>query len=122
MRKSFFRLLTVLLLVFATVIALGSCGKQNDAAETAGTGEVTVSNNIVTLSPDAALSYADYKIVRADKTTKGVKEAATLLRDKVKELTGVGSRCIPFEQENISDKCVCCGKPAKCMVYWGKAY
>mgnify|MGYP003299969196 FL=1 len=42
--------------------------------------------------------------------------------DKVKELTGVGSRCIPFEQENISDACICCGKPAKHMVYWGKAY
>ena len=42
--------------------------------------------------------------------------------DKVKEITGVGSRCIPFEQEVISDKCVCCGKPAKHMLYWGKAY
>ena len=42
--------------------------------------------------------------------------------DKVKEVTGVGSRCIPLEQEHIDDKCVCCGKPAKCMVYWGKAY
>ena len=42
--------------------------------------------------------------------------------DKVKELTGVGSRCIPFEQETLSDKCVCCGKPATQMVYWGKAY
>ena len=42
--------------------------------------------------------------------------------DKVKELTGVGSRCIPFEQENISDTCICCGKPAKHMVNWGKAY
>ena len=42
--------------------------------------------------------------------------------DKVKELTGAGSRCIPFEQEEISDKCVCCGKPAKHMVIWGKAY
>ncbi len=42
--------------------------------------------------------------------------------DEVKEKTGVGSRCIPFEQEQLSDKCVCCGKPAKCMVYWGKAY
>ena len=42
--------------------------------------------------------------------------------DKVKEVTGVGSRCIPFEQENLSDKCVCCGKPANTMVYWGKAY
>ena len=42
--------------------------------------------------------------------------------DSVKEQTGVGSRCIPFEQENLSDVCVCCGKPAKHMVYWGKAY
>ena len=42
--------------------------------------------------------------------------------DKVKELTGVGSRCIPFEQHQISDKCVCCGKPAKHMVLWAIAY
>ncbi len=42
--------------------------------------------------------------------------------DKVKELTGVGSRCIPFEQEPVGDKCVCCGKPAKTLLYWGKAY
>ena len=42
--------------------------------------------------------------------------------DEIKEKTGVGSRCIPFEQEQISDKCACCGKPAKHMVYWGKAY
>lgn len=42
--------------------------------------------------------------------------------DKIKELTGVGSRCIPFAQKEISDKCVCCGKPAKHMVCWGKAY
>lgn len=42
--------------------------------------------------------------------------------DKVKEITGVGSRCIPLEQEHISDVCVCCGKPAKKMLYWGKAY
>ncbi len=42
--------------------------------------------------------------------------------DKVKELTGVGSRCIPFDQINLDDKCVCCGKPASCMVLWGKAY
>ena len=42
--------------------------------------------------------------------------------DKVKELTGVGSRCIPFEQEELSDKCVCCGKKAWKMVVWGNAY
>ena len=42
--------------------------------------------------------------------------------DKVKEVTGVGSRCVPLDQERISDVCVCCGKPAKKLVYWGKAY
>lgn len=42
--------------------------------------------------------------------------------EKIKEVTGVGSRCIPFDQKHISDTCVCCGKPAKQMVYWGKAY
>ncbi len=41
---------------------------------------------------------------------------------KIKEDTTATSRCIPFEQEEISDICVCCGKPAKSMVYWGKAY
>lgn len=41
---------------------------------------------------------------------------------KVKELTGVGSRCIPFDQEHISDTCVCCGKKAEKMVIWGNAY
>jgi len=42
--------------------------------------------------------------------------------DKVKELTSVGSRCIPDVQEQLSDVCICCGKPAKKMLYWGKAY
>ena len=42
--------------------------------------------------------------------------------DKVKEETGVGSRCIPLQQENLSETCVCCGKKAQYMVYWGKAY
>ncbi len=43
--------------------------------------------------------------------------------EAIKELTGgVTSRCISEEQEHISDVCVCCGKAAKHMVYWGKAY
>ncbi len=41
---------------------------------------------------------------------------------KLKELADVTSRCMPIEQEQISDRCVCCGKPAKKLVYWGKAY
>ncbi|MCL1823737.1 MAG: proline--tRNA ligase [Oscillospiraceae bacterium] len=42
--------------------------------------------------------------------------------DEVKEKTGAGSRCIPLEQEKTADTCVCCGKPQKHMVIWGKAY
>ena len=43
--------------------------------------------------------------------------------DKIKEELAVTSRCMPFEdQEQISDVCVCCGKPAHKLVYWGKAY
>ena len=41
---------------------------------------------------------------------------------KIKELTGASSRCIPFEQEKISDNCVCCGEKAKKMVVWGRQY
>ena len=42
--------------------------------------------------------------------------------DKIKEDVQATSRCMPFEQEHLSDVCVCCGKPAKKMVYWGRAY
>lgn len=42
--------------------------------------------------------------------------------EKIKEEIGATSRCIPFEQEQISNKCVCCGEKAEKMVYWAKAY
>ncbi|WP_313187680.1 proline--tRNA ligase [Lacrimispora sp.] len=42
--------------------------------------------------------------------------------DKIKEITGATSRCMPFKQETLADTCVCCGKPAGKMVYWGRAY
>ncbi len=43
--------------------------------------------------------------------------------DKLKDVTGgVKSRCIPFEEDHIGDTCVCCGKPAKHMVVWGRQY
>lgn len=42
--------------------------------------------------------------------------------EKIKEDTGATSRCMPFEQETLAETCVCCGKPAKTMVYWGRAY
>ena len=41
---------------------------------------------------------------------------------QMKEKAGVSSRCMPLEQDKVSDVCVCCGKPAKHMIYWGIAY
>lgn len=42
--------------------------------------------------------------------------------DEIKEKTGATSRCMPFEQEQVGDTCVCCGKPSDTLVYWGRAY
>ena len=41
---------------------------------------------------------------------------------KLKEEADVTSRCMPFGKEPIGDKCVCCGREAKKLVFWGKAY
>ncbi len=42
--------------------------------------------------------------------------------DAIKEETGATARCMPFDQEHIADTCVYCGKEAKKMVYFGRAY
>ncbi|MBQ6795607.1 MAG: proline--tRNA ligase [Clostridia bacterium] len=41
---------------------------------------------------------------------------------KMKDEVGVTSRCMPFNAEPIADTCICCGKKAKSLVFWGKAY
>ncbi len=42
--------------------------------------------------------------------------------NKIKEINGTKARCLPFDQEHISDKCVCCGETAKSLVIWGRQY
>ena len=42
--------------------------------------------------------------------------------NKIKDLTSAKSRCMPFKQEMIDDKCVCCGKPANKLVVWARQY
>ena len=71
-----------------------------------------------------ATDYEEFKKIFAEKTgfVKAMWCGDQACEDRIKEELSVTSRCMPFEQENISDKCVCCGKPAKKMVYWGKAY
>ena len=71
-----------------------------------------------------ATDYEEFKKIFTEKTgfVKAMWCGDQACEDRIKEELSVTSRCMPFEQESISDKCVCCGKPAKKMVYWGKAY
>ena len=42
--------------------------------------------------------------------------------ERIKEIRGTKSRCIPFGDEKVSDKCVVCGGEAKDLVIWGIQY
>lgn len=71
-----------------------------------------------------ATNYEEFKETVANKPgfVKAMWCGDQECEDKIKADTTATSRCMPFEQEKLSDVCVCCGKPAKKMVYWGKAY
>lgn len=72
-----------------------------------------------------ALDYESFKETVESKPgfIRGMWCGDQACEDQIKEETGATSRCIPFhDQEQISDVCVCCGKPAKKLVYWGRAY
>ncbi|MFD2130544.1 proline--tRNA ligase [Pseudogracilibacillus auburnensis] len=84
---------------------------------------------------DKALAHRNEKttVVKSmDELEKALKENPGFLKamwcgdeaceEKIKEETQVTSRCIPFEQEKLADTCFCCGKKAKEMVYWARAY
>ncbi|MEG1459323.1 MAG: proline--tRNA ligase [Acetivibrio sp.] len=71
-----------------------------------------------------ASTYDEFKETAATKPgfIKAMWCGDAACEDKIKEETSATSRCMPFDQEKIAEVCVCCGKPAKAMVYWGKAY
>ena len=84
---------------------------------------------------DQALAHRDEKttdVKSMEEMEKALEENPGFMRamwcgndaceEKVKEELQVTSRCIPFEQETLDDKCFCCGKEAKEMVYWARAY
>lgn len=72
----------------------------------------------------SAVNYDEFKDLIANKPgmVKSMWCGDEACELKIKEDTTATSRCMPFEQEHISDTCVCCGKLAKKMVIWGKAY
>ncbi len=72
-----------------------------------------------------AHSYEEFKNLVETKPgfIRGMWCGEQACEDKIKEETTATSRCMPFnDQEQISDVCVCCGKPAHKLIYWGKAY
>ncbi len=71
-----------------------------------------------------ARSYEEFEKLFTEKSgfVKAMWCGDQACEDAIKEKLSVTSRCMPFEQEHIADTCVCCGKPAQKMVYWGRAY
>ncbi|MBO4277403.1 MAG: proline--tRNA ligase [Clostridia bacterium] len=72
-----------------------------------------------------ARSYEEFLRIAEEKSgfIKAMWCGDSACEDKIKDDTGgVKSRCIPFNEERLSDVCVCCGKPAKHMVVWGRQY
>jgi prolyl-tRNA synthetase len=72
-----------------------------------------------------AHNYDEFKQIAEEKPgfIRGMWCGDEACENKIKEDLAVTSRCIPFhDQERIAETCVCCGKPAHKLVYWGKAY
>ena len=72
-----------------------------------------------------AKTYEEFKDIADNKPgfIRAMWCGETECEEQIKADTTVTSRCMPWEdQERISETCVCCGKPAKHLVYWGKAY
>lgn len=72
-----------------------------------------------------ARSFEEFLDVAANKSgfIKAMWCGDAACEEKIKDATGgVKSRCIPPEEEHLSDVCVCCGKPARHMVIWGRQY
>ena len=72
-----------------------------------------------------ARSYDEFLDIAANKSgyIKAMWCGDVECEEKLKDVTGgVKSRCIPFCEDHLADTCVCCGKPAKHMVIWGRQY
>lgn len=69
-------------------------------------------------------SYDELKLFSEEKTgfAKAMWCGCKECEQKIKEDFTITSRCMPFDQTPIDDKCVVCGEKAEKLVYWGKAY
>jgi prolyl-tRNA synthetase len=71
-----------------------------------------------------ATDYDDFKRIMAEipGLIKAMWRGDESCEDVIKEQTSATSRCAPFQQERLSDVCVCGGGKAKKMIVWSKAY
>jgi len=71
-----------------------------------------------------ASDYSEFKKIIEDK--KGIIKAYWCgnreCEDKIKEETKASIRCIPFEENKTSGKCIYCGKKTSTLVYFARAY
>lgn len=70
-------------------------------------------------------NYDDFKSTFDNKIgfVKAVWCGSKECEEKIKDDLSVTSRCMPFgETVDSKGKCICCGKDAKHLVIWGKAY
>ena len=66
----------------------------------------------------------DFKKIIAKETgfIKGMLCGNKECEEKMKEITRTTVRCIPFEQEKLSERCICCGGAAGEMAIFARAY
>ena len=128
-QKTKISLLLLLVLMLALFAGFGTAAEGNEV-EDAKASVLTYEGMLARTTGDSGIRSM-FRIDRAalktleengDGFIKAMWCGEEECEDKVKETTGVGSRCIPFDGEQLADTCVCCGKPAKHMVLWGKAY
>jgi prolyl-tRNA synthetase len=75
-----------------------------------------------TISEARDLKEMEYNLTHKPGFIKGMWCGSRDCEDKIKELFAATSRNMPIGETAIGDKCVCCGRPADKLVYWGKAY
>lgn len=98
--------------------------KVKEILETVQADMLTRAKNHLENHTYSAATTAEFEKTLAEKPgfVKAMWCGDVACEEAIKEKYGATSRCMPFEQEHIADTCVCCGKPAKTLVYWGKAY
>jgi len=117
----------------ATVFRRDTCEKSTMALDTLATELGGLMDAIQQGLYDQAQAYRDAHVTvvsELDELGKAVENGFAksmwcgerACEDAIKEKFNASSRNMPFDQTPVGDRCVCCGKPAKKLIYFAKAY